>query len=676
MISARPPLAASSARPDSPVAILGVFDFTPEAAAFDHGSPALREILRLAGLRREALARTGLILKIGADKDPEDAAAQIRRALGLGGPTICLPEADDAEICGLAAACLRAGQASAMLAGGPAAGEDAAGIALFKLFDLSLRDGDRALGLLEPDQARPPRRPPFRLDDLGALRLWPIQAPDRAGMREALENLERELESGADLARAHRARLAAWTPAARLPTAALLGRSRAEIRAEARALRRALAGETPPAFWSGEGGSAYVARPLGPRAPVAFVHAGGLEEETLHGARISAPLPPARRAREESLDGLKISARLARLLTEGLGIAPNFAFGHGLGEVGMLAAAGVWGPQADPGAALRASDLVARGLSGPKLMARRYFGHDEETPESEIWAAARLTVEAGAALEAAARRDDVFMLSLDSPNSVVAAGAPEALARFAADLGAEARPAPDSAARILHCELARMGFSEAAALFRQSSRAPSDGATRLSARDFRPIRDWSPAGLSWALAEILCAPADFRSLTKAAHEAGARIFVECGPGIGAAGWISETLDGLPHAAVALQTPGLAPERAFWSAMARLMAEGIRLDPAALAEGPQTAPRAFGPGLPALAFGPEPRRAPTEARRAAARRTARRIWAPALAEAEAAHAFFERTRQALSLGLGVEKEGPRFGPQAEGWMRKWAAEDLT
>ena len=664
----------SAVGPEAPVAILGVFDFTPEAAAFDHGSPALREILRQAGLRREALARTGLILKIAPDKDPEAAAAQIRRALGLGGPTICLPDATDAEICGLAAACLRAGQALAMLAGGPAAGEDAAGIALFKRLDRVLRDGDRVLGLLEPDQARPPRRPPRRLDDLGVLRLWPVQAPDRAGMVEALENLERELESGADLERAHRARLAVWRPTARLPTAALLGRRRAEVVAEARALRRALA--EAPAFWSGEGGSAYVARPLGPAAPVAFVHAGGLEEEVLHGARLSEPLPPARRAREEMLDGLKISGRLARLLAEGLGIAPRFAFGHGLGEIGMLAAAGVWGPQADPGAALRGSDLVARGLSGPKLLARRYFGLGEETPDSGIWAAVRLDVEAGAALEAAARRDDVFMLSLDSPRSAVAAGAPEALERFAADLGAEARPEPEAARRILHCDLARMGFSEAAALFRQASRAPADGVIRLSARDFRPIRDWSPAGLSWALAEILCAPADFRRLTKAAHEAGARIFVECGPGIGAAGWICETLEGLPHAAVTLQTPGVAPERAFWSALARLMAEGVRLDPAALAEGPQATPRAFGPGLPALAGRPEPRRAFPEPRRAAARRTARRLWAPALAEAQEADRIFERTRQALSLGLGAPEEGPRFGPQAEGWMRKWAAEDLT
>lgn len=655
----------------APVAILGVFDFTPEDAAFDNGSPALREILRRAGLRREALARTGLALKIAPDKNPDQAAAQLSRALGFGGPTICLAETTDAEICALAASCLRRGQAQVMLAGGPAAGEDAAGLALFKRFDLALADGDRILGLLEPAQTRPPRRPPYRADDLGALRLWPIQAPDRAGLTEILENLERELESGADLDRAHRARLAAWTPAARLPTAVLVGGAREETLAEARALRRAL--PAAPRFWRGEGGSAFVARPLGPRAPVAFVHTGGLDEQAFQGSRVTAPLPPPRRRGEALLDGPKLSETLAEILTGGLGIRPAFAFGRGLGEIGMLAAAGVWGGKIDMGAILRGSDLMTRGLSGEKALARRYFGAAEDLPTEALWGAARLTCDAEAALEAALKREDLFATAVDSPRSVGIAGAPGALEAFARSLNAEFVWEPQAAKRILHCDLARMGFSEAAALFRQPARAPRTETVLLSGRDFRPIRDWSPAGLSWALAEILCAPADFRSLTRAAHEKGARIFVECGPGVGAAQRIGETLEGLPHAAVALQTPGAPPERAFWSAAAALAAEGLRLDPAALASGPLAAPRPFGPGFAALAGQPEPRRVIPEPRLAAGKRAGRRLWASAMADALEAHRSFSDLQEALSLGLGAGAQGPRFSAKTEGWMRKWAAE---
>ncbi len=671
-------LAASP--PGPPIAILDLFGFTPEEAAFDYGCPALRRALRRAGLKREALARAGLVIAIGPDHDPLQAAAEIRRALGLGGPVLCLAGATDEEICDLAAACLRAGQAEAMIAGGPASGEDAAGLALFKTLARAIAEGDRVLGLLEPEQIVPRTRP-ARPETLGVARLWPLQGRDLPALVEALEGLEAELDGGADLDRAHRARIAAWRPARHAPSAALLGATRAEVLAESRALRRALAADLPPARWTGPTGGAFSLAPLGPEAQIAFIHAGGLEEEIFWGWRLTAPFAAHRRRGMALMDGLKLSGALADLLQEGLGLSPALEFGHGIGEIGMLAAAGVWGPPqgptADMGAALRGSELIATGLSGRKALARRYF-HAEDAAEDEIWGAARLTVDADKALRAAAKREDVFVTLAQSPRSVVVAGDPGALEEFAREIGAESfAPDPDSARLILHCDLARMGFSEAAAIFRRATSAPKRGGIHLSARDFRPIRDWSPAGLSWALAETLCAPADFRRLAETAHRMGARIFVECGPGSGAAAHVSATLKGRAHLAVALQQPGVAPERAFWSAMARLLAEGLRLDATRLASGPLAPPKPFGPPLASL-FDIDEEPPEISARDAAAgRRVARRLWSSAMADALEAHERFMELHTALRLEAEQnQSEAPRFGAQAEAWMRKWTAEGAS
>ena len=87
-----------------------------------------------------------------------------------------------------------------------------------------------------------------------------------------------------------------------------------------------------------------------------------------------------------------------------------------------------------------------------------------------------------------------------------------------------------------------------------------------------------------ALAAQISSTVRFTEQVRAMYEAGARVFVEVGPGRTLTGCVERILEGLPHTAVAVDRPGDDGVRAMLHALAQLAVAGVPVDVAELFEG--------------------------------------------------------------------------------------------
>jgi acyl transferase domain-containing protein len=100
------------------------------------------------------------------------------------------------------------------------------------------------------------------------------------------------------------------------------------------------------------------------------------------------------------------------------------------------------------------------------------------------------------------------------------------------------------------------------------------------------------------LAGQVGAPVRFTEQIEAMYEAGARIFVESGPGRVLTRLVGQILGDRPHAAIAVDASGDNGVRWFLLALAELAVHGVPVDPGPLYEGRDTDPdRALGAGQP-------------------------------------------------------------------------------
>src|SRR5699024_8118802 len=77
---------------------------------------------------------------------------------------------------------------------------------------------------------------------------------------------------------------------------------------------------------------------------------------------------------------------------------------------------------------------------------------------------------------------------------------------------------------------------------------------------------------------------------RAMYDAGARVFVEVGPGRTLTGCVERILEGRPHVAVATDRPGHHGVRSMLLALAELAVAGVAVDIAELFEGRAVDPR--------------------------------------------------------------------------------------
>jgi len=238
-----------------------------------------------------------------------------------------------------------------------------------------------------------------------------------------------------------------------------------------------------------------------------------------------------------------------------LGLAPAMTLGHSFGELAALHVAGVMD------AATLVSLATARGRA-----VHRAAGDDGamvaiSAPHEEV---AALCSEAG-----------VTLANDNSPLQTVASGRAEAIAGLEARLAARgigAKRLPVATA--FHSPL----VAPAAETFAETLANVTLEGPRLEVYANTTAAPYRPDGgeTKRLLAEQIVAPVRFRECVLAMYEAGARIFVDVGPGATLARFVEDTLADRPHLVVRMSTRGTHGVTAFQEGLARLSAAGVPL----------------------------------------------------------------------------------------------------
>ncbi|MGQ0625344.1 MAG: SDR family NAD(P)-dependent oxidoreductase [Sporichthyaceae bacterium] len=295
---------------------------------------------------------------------------------------------------------------------------------------------------------------------------------------------------------------------------------------------------------------------------------------------VPAMFPPAaftdsaRAAQKAALTDTRVAqpalgiADLAMFTTlSNLGVAPAHLAGHSYGELVALAAAGALAP----------ADLLeiseARGVA---ILSAA--GTDPGTMAAVSAGADAVRVALGTLLGG-----DLVIANLNAPDQTVISGPTPAIAQAltalsAAGLSASRIPVAAAfhspliaeAARTLEAELARRPISSPhLPVWANATATPYP----LGASAVREL-----------IAEQVGRPVRFTEQVEAMYAAGARVFLECGPGRVLTGLVGAILGERPHTAVATDTPGRHGVHALLLALGRLAAAGVELDLSALYAG--------------------------------------------------------------------------------------------
>ncbi|MFN0101054.1 MAG: SDR family NAD(P)-dependent oxidoreductase [Bryobacteraceae bacterium] len=250
-----------------------------------------------------------------------------------------------------------------------------------------------------------------------------------------------------------------------------------------------------------------------------------------------------RKANEEAIKATNVAqpalgaADLAMFgVLEMLGITPDMAGGHSYGEFAALAAAGAMTVEE----LTRISELRGRVII--------------ENASGELGTMAAVDAGEAATVEGIAGLSDVWLANLNAPKQTVIAGTAKGIDDAVAQLKSKGVAAKKIAvACAFHSKLVA-GAKEplAKGLADVAMRRPrfpvySNTTARPHGDDVDAIRV--------SLAEHLVRPVRFADELAAMHDAGARIFIECGPAKVLTGLAAKTLEGRPFHAVAMDQSG-------------------------------------------------------------------------------------------------------------------------
>ncbi|MCX4437448.1 type I polyketide synthase [Streptomyces mirabilis] len=273
-----------------------------------------------------------------------------------------------------------------------------------------------------------------------------------------------------------------------------------------------------------------------------------------------------------------------QLLTRA-GVRPAMAAGHSYGELAALAAAGALTPDAllRTSRERAAAILRATGEGDPGTMAAVAAGEPE----------------VAAALTAAGLAGSVVTANRNSPRQTVISGPTEdiltAVERLRAQgLGAKRIPV----ACAFHSPLVAAAGETFAEVIAEVPFAPTDFPVWSNRTATRYPR--GPEEIRAELAAQIGSPVRFADQIEAMYEAGARVFVEAGPGSVLTRLVGAVLGDRPHRTVALEEGRRAGLAGFLAALAQLAVAGADIRTAWLFQGRDA--------VPTDARAPRPRRA--------------------------------------------------------------------
>jgi acyl transferase domain-containing protein/acyl carrier protein len=249
-----------------------------------------------------------------------------------------------------------------------------------------------------------------------------------------------------------------------------------------------------------------------------------------------------------------------RLVAE-LGLRPDCAAGHSLGELVALHAAGSLDERTLIALTRRRGELMRDGSRRPGAMLAVFADAKE-----------------AAAL--AAGREDVWVANLNTPAQTVLSGTTEGIGEVehrAAKAGVVATRLATSTG--FHSPL----VSDVSPRLRDYLDSVDVGAPRLPVYGNSDASRYpsDPAAVRARIAAQVAEPVRFADQIEAMYTDGVRTFVEFGAGSVLTGMVGEILDGRAHLAVSLDRRGRHGLTAFHEAMSRLAAHGVPFDIQAL-----------------------------------------------------------------------------------------------
>lgn len=229
------------------------------------------------------------------------------------------------------------------------------------------------------------------------------------------------------------------------------------------------------------------------------------------------------------------------------GLRPDFLAGHSYGEYVALCAAG----------AITREALLHLSLTRGRLATNAPAG-----------AMAALDVDGDRANEAIARLGlQVTVANLNAPDQTIIAGTPasiEAALPVLVQQGMRTRRLAVSTA--FHCP--QMSVAGAALADELNTVALAPPRVPVYANLTAAPYPSDPDQMRALLARHISEPVRFTDQIEALYAAGARVFVECGPGLTLTGLVGRILGQRPHCVLALDAPG----RNGWEQLAQLLAQ--------------------------------------------------------------------------------------------------------
>ena len=265
-------------------------------------------------------------------------------------------------------------------------------------------------------------------------------------------------------------------------------------------------------------------------------------------------------------------------LLESIGVEPDCAVGHSLGELVALHAAGAMDAESLLRLARRRGELLAQINAEPGTMLA-------------------VGVDAGAAASAIRESGiaDLWLANINAPRQTVVSGtvrAIEALHGRLSAAGLAARRLAVSAA--FHSPLA----GSAVGPLREFLETLELTAPRIDVYGNADARVYpaEPDAIRRTLAEHLAAPVRFLDQIEALYADGVRTFIEAGAGSALTGLIGAILGDRDHVAVSLDKRGRDGVTAWHEAVGRLALRGVPMDLARLSQDWQPAPPAAPPRM--------------------------------------------------------------------------------
>ncbi|MGI5451751.1 SDR family NAD(P)-dependent oxidoreductase [Streptomyces sp. CA-249302] len=290
--------------------------------------------------------------------------------------------------------------------------------------------------------------------------------------------------------------------------------------------------------------------------PTAFDDAGrDRQQADLTDTRVAQP-------------ALGITSLAAYALLTTAGVRPDMAAGHSYGELAALCAAGA----IDPEALLALSAERATAI----LAATGATGADSATGEADPGTMAAVAANAddvARALRETGAPGSVVLANHNSPRQTVISGPTDAVTtavRLLREAGLGAKRIPVACA--FHSPLVASAGERFAGVLADTPVRPPEFPV-WSNRTAAPYAE-DPDEVRAELAAQIGAPVRFVAQIEAMYEAGARIFVEAGPGTVLTRLVGQILGDRPHQVVACEPRPGGGLRGWLDALARLAVAGV------------------------------------------------------------------------------------------------------